>query len=608
MANDPGLDEAYGIKPDAPASGGQGAPSSSGDKPAAKQGKVGGLDMEAIGAKAYQSLTFGFGADLDREVFGKQAEQATRELEKRYDKDHPLAAFGIDLAAGAVQATAAAGFKVLKGVNDVVKSVAGGAAYGGLTGFGGGGTQEERTKRATEGAVIGGATAGAASAVGKLAQPALDRFGKMGYSQAAKGADAIKAALKSDGKTPQELESFMKQNPNARIADFSTKVADLVGEKGGQSNAAARQLGTNLREDQGGQLHRLQDPSQPLQHVREQMIGNLKSLEKQRADAYKSAYSEVTPLSPELKAALNHPDVKPMVDDVLSDYRKLRMNDASNVAKAPKYKVGEEMPTAVVDDLQKRLNDAAKDPAAIGKMKAGALQAAHAALKDAQPESLSVAQRLAAKIGGEDSKTGIIGAQDWGHQYAFGLGSADVKFFNSMNPVQKQYARLGMVSGMESYLRNAGRMTEGSLTKIADKMSDPKIREVLGDKEANQIKKAFSTEAARARNTTTMASGGSKRAQFHEEDTGRALAHMANVGIPGAHSVVGTGLRVLKSLGVSEAQAKSIIDIATKPGGMDRLRKAGISKNVLDTVDKFVGSKSAIAGGLAAKADQQTRQ
>lgn len=601
MANDPSLDESYGVKSDAPASG---------DKPAvpAKQGKIGGLDMGAIGAKAYQSMTFGFGADIDGKLFGKQAEQATRELEKRYDKDHPLAAFGIDLAVGAVQASAAAGLKVLEGVNGIVKGVAGGAAYGGLSGAGSGGTLAERGKKAAEGAVIGGATAGAASAAGKLAQPLLDRAGKMGYSQAAKAAESIKAALKSDGKTPQELESFMRQNPGARIADFSPKVADLVGQTGGQSNTAARQLGTNLREDQGGQLQRLQDPSQPLLHVKQQMVDNLKTLEKQRSDAYKSAYSEVVPLTPELKAAMSHPDVKPLVDEVLSDYRKLRMNPGSSVAQAPKYKVGEEIPTAVVDDLQKRMGDAAKDPAAIGKIKAGALQTAQSMLKDAQPDTLNQAQRLAAKIGGEDSKTGIIGAQDWGHQYAFGLGSADVKAFESMNPLQKQYARIGMVSGMESYLRNAGRMTEGSLTKIADKMNSPEIRSVIGDKEANQIKKVFAAEAARARNTTTMASGGSKRAQFHEEDTGRAIAHMANVGIPGAHSVVGTGLRVLKSLGVSEAQAKSIIDIATKPGGMDRLRKAGLSKNVLDKVDQMVSSKSAIAGGMAAREDQQSRQ
>src|ERR1700722_6600685 len=53
--------------------------------------------------KVYQSLTFGFGADLDGAIFGKQAEHATRQLQKDYDHDHPMAAFGIDLMAGAVQ-------------------------------------------------------------------------------------------------------------------------------------------------------------------------------------------------------------------------------------------------------------------------------------------------------------------------------------------------------------------------------------------------------------------------------------------------------------------------------------------------------------------------
>ncbi len=597
MADDNKLDADFGV----PA---QQAPAA----PKADNSAPGPFNMEALGAKLYQSATLGYGADLDRVLFGKQAEETTRGLEKSYDKSNPFWALGMDLAVGSVEGAALGAGKVVQGgAAAIAKGAAGGAAYGAAAGFGSGGTVEERTKKAGEGALTGTLAGGAAGVAGTLLKGAGDRLGKMGFSQPAQAAQAVQAALKKDGKTPQELESFMKQNPNARIADFSPAVADLVGSVGGQSNKLARQLGTSLREDAGAQLGRLQNPSQPLLHVKQQLASNLQDLQKQMQDSYKSAYSEVVPLSPELKKALDHPDVAPLVKDTLADYGKLRMNPSSNVAQAPKYKVGEEIPTAVVDDLQKRLNDAAKDPAAIGKMKAGALQAAHAALKDAQPESLNAAHRLAATVGGEDPQTGVRGAEVWGGQFAMGLKAADPKAWEKMNPLQRQYARIGMVGGMERYLRDKGQMTEGALTKLGEKMDDPVVRNILGAKEANQVKKAFAAEAARSRVSNTMASGGSKRAQFQEENTGRAIAHMENVGVPGAHNVVGTAVRLLKSIGVPEARASSMIDIATKPGGLERLRKAGTDKKILDVVARAVRNKPAVAGRVAAQGHEQTQ-
>lgn len=593
MADDTKLDSAFGIPP------GAGAPKQS--------EKVSPVNPAALGSKVLQSATFGFGADAAGAIFGKQSEQAIRGLEKQYDKDNPFWSFGIDLAVGAVEGMAVGGGSLpATGARLAARAVGGGAVYGALSGAGSGGSLEERGKKALEGGLVGGALGGVAAGAGKVLGPALDRMGKMGYNQASKAADAIKAALKSDGKTPQELDSFMRANPNARIADFSPKVADLIGQVGGQSNPVARQLGTNLRGDMSGQLQRLQNPSQPLLHVKQQLADNLDNLQKKMSQEYKSAYGEVTPLTPELKSALDHPEVRPMVADVLNDYRNLRRDPSSNVAQAPKYKEGAEIPTAVVDDLQKRLGAAARDPANMGTMKAGAFQAAHKELKGAQPASLDAAQRLAATVGGEDSKTGIIGAQTWGSQFAMGLKTADMSQWRDMNPVQKQYARIGMVDGMERYLREKGQMTEGTLTKLASKMDDPVVREVLGPKEANQVKKVFSTEAARSRTSATMASGGSHRAQFEEENLGRAVAHMANVGIPGAHSVVGTGLRVLRSIGVPEERAKAMIDIATKPGGLQRLQAAGVQKNVLDTIARVVNP--AVAGRVAEEQQLKTQR
>lgn len=569
------------------------------------------LDPKSVGAKTLQSATFGFGADAAGLVFGHQAESAIRDLEKGYDKAHPLASMGIDLAVAVAEGSLTGGTSglVSGGLKGVAKASAMGGAFGALHGAGQGGTMEQRGERALNEGAVGAAGGAALGAVGSALKPLGERLGKMGFSAERGGAQAIQAVLKKEGRTPQELESFMRQNPQARIADFSPAVADLVGEAGGISQKSARTLGTSVRDDMSAQQGRLQGaPSSPLAHVKQTMLDNLKDLQANQKKAYDTAYSEVTPLTPELKAALDHPDVKPLVQDTLDDYRKLRMRASSAPAQAPKYKVGEEIPSAVVDDLQKRIGDMARDPAAIGKMKAGALQTAQSMLKAAQPATLDRAQRLAATVGSVDQKSGITGAQDWGHQFAFGLKDADIEQWRAMNPLQRQYAALGMTSGMERYLSAAGSMGEKRLRDIGDRLGkDAEIREVLGPKEANQMKKVFIAEADRARASVTMASGGSKRAQFKEEDVGRGVAHMANVGIPGAHSVVGTGVRVLKSLGMPEERAIAIINTATKPGGLAQLQKQGLDKGTLDRVAKLVANKG-VGGRMSAQEEAKSER
>lgn len=577
--------------------------STSSDEDEARDIAAGGVgasqrrDIAGATAKTAQSATFGFGADVAGAVFGKQSEVAVRQLETNYDKEHPLASMGIDLAVGIAQGAATGGGSavVSGGIKGIVKGAALAGGMGALSGAGSGGTMEQRAGKALDRGLVGAAGGAAFGALGSALKPLADRAAKMGFNIYNQSAQAIQAALRSDGKTMQQLASFVRQNPEARIADFSPKVADLVGEAGSSSQGGARELGTAIRQDVSGQQARIQTQSSPLQHVKAQMAANLQQLTQDRKAAYDVAYSEVTKLTPELKEALAHRDVAPLVDDVLSDYRQLRKNTSSAPAQAPKYKVGEEIPTAVVDDLQKRLGDMARDPAAIGKMKAGALQAAQSALKDAQPASLDRAQRLAARVGSEGQESGIVGAQIWGGQFAYGLKSANIEHWRGMNPLEKQYARLGMTDGMERYLLDAGTLGESKLRNIGEKMGkDPMIREVLGAKEANQIKKVFITEADRMRTSTTMASGGSRRAQWKEEDMGRMLAHGANVAAGLGH-VSGTAVRVLKQLGMSEAVATRVIDTATKPGGLAQLQKDGMSKNMLDKVAAIV-SQNRIGG------------
>ncbi|WP_321887703.1 hypothetical protein [Burkholderia cenocepacia] len=555
------------------------------------------LDFDALGAKAYQAATFGFGADLDRMLFGKQAEHATRQLATMYDQQHPMAAFGVDLAIAAVESAILPGAgraqATRTGAALLGRHVAGGTAAGAAMGAGAGGDLSTRAKHAAEGAVEGAAAALGLSGVGVVGRAVGNWIGKLGLSQPRAAYERILRALAADGKSPQQLEDFLTKNPGSRIADFSPKVADLVAKASGKSNEAGRAINSSVRADAEGQATRLYNPSQPLQHVKQQLADNLEGLQKQMAAQYRSAYAEVTPLTAELKAALNHPDVKSLVDNVLADYQKLRMNPKSAVAQAPKYKVGQEIPTAVIDDLQKQIGRAANDKEVIGTMKAGALQAAHAALKDAQPASLDAAQRLAATIGGEASETGILGAQTWGANYAFGLKSAPIDQWRAMNPLEREYARIGMTDGLERYLREHPRMPEGMLNRIGDTMNDPQIREVLGDRTANQIKKAFRTEAARARVSDQMARGGSRRAAFEEENTERMVSHAANILGGGA---IGTIVRFAAKAGFTPAQAKQIIDIATKPGGLQRLHMAGLDKGLLDHVARALREKGFVAG------------
>ena len=247
-----------------------------GTKPAPPE--RGPLDFDALGAKAYQALTFGFGADLDRAIFGKQAEQTTRQLVKDYDHDNPMSSAGIDLAAAVIQTAAlpGSGTAGLEGtVGRIATRVAGntagriaanvagttgrlatsGAGIGALQGFGSGGSIDERATSAAKGAAVGGVIGAGANFLGKVARPALE---KTGVLDAAKGAfDKVQAALKGDGKSMADLQNFLKANPGARAADFSPKVAEAVAKAGGVSNKTSETLGTANRADAAGQTARL---------------------------------------------------------------------------------------------------------------------------------------------------------------------------------------------------------------------------------------------------------------------------------------------------------------------------------------------------------------
>lgn len=561
---------------------------------------VGALDFEALGAKAYQAATFGFGADLDRVLFGKQAEQATRALSNAYDAQHPMAGFAVDLAIGAIESSA----RAVKGVSSGLRALASGAAVGGATGaasgFGAGGDFATRTSNAITGGVEGAVTALVLGGAGK----ALERLAPGLFSQTKIAADKIKRTLAAAGWTPDKAQAYLQKNPGARLVDLpdvGPKIGDLMAKASSQSNDTARQLGEALREDVGAQGSRLANSRmKPLARTRQQLLDDAKDLSIDKNNAYAAAKAGITPMSPELSKALDHPDVKPLVDDVLASYQKARLNPNSPEASALKYKAGKELPTSVIDELQRRVR-ALESETPVG-LDRGSLQHAQSLLRNAQPQELSAAQRLAAKLGGVDSETGILGAQQWGHQYAFGMKAAPIERFEQMSPLEQQYARLGMVDGFQKYLDEHTRLPTGTLDRLADQIGDPKIATVLGKRTANQVKNAFREEAARAKRNTEMARGGARNVAF-EENVGEATAsHIGNV-------VLGRGLgsiaRFAAAKGMSEKQARALLDIGMKAGDPSRLSRAAEDRKLLDRMREEMGIKGLVSGRIAAHGQSQ---
>ncbi len=576
-------------------------------------------------AKTGQSATFGFGADAVGAILGKNSEHQIRELAKNYDTAHPLAATGIDLATAMAMTVATRGVlgggKVAASAGKVIKqSALGGAAFGGLTGAGSGGGLSERGRKAAIGAGVGGVFGGGAGYIGTLLRPAAE---KLGLASAERGASMkIQEALKKDGKTMAQLESYIKDNPNARLADFSPATADLLGKVSKLTQKTSRSLGDVTRSDREAQFGRLmEEVSQvtPLEKVRSMMLDDLKKLFRKKEDAYKLSKTEGVEVTPELQRILEHPEVAPVAEKALAEFsegKKLAQlspdtaGGLKDLIDAPKpHYVGEKLkriPSAALDDLQKQLGSLA-EVEGTGSTRYGTLKAAQRAIKDHQTGTIIDAQQLAARLGGDDGarKTGIIGAQAWGYGYAFGLKSSDIALFHTFNAEEKEYAKLAMRDGLESYLRDKGRMTEGALTKIADAMKDPNLKDVLGFRAAAQIRQVFSKEAARMRVTNAMERGGDRRVVAREGEEAGMAAHIGNVMFSGPLHMAGTAVKLLTGRGMSEKQALSIIKIASQPGGLAKLQKAGADKNILDILENARPVKGALTGRTMA--EQETR-
>lgn len=611
--------------------------------PAPKE-SMSAFSPKGVSAKAFQSATFGVGDKLLSKV-DPQLGHAIKEISAQYDDQHPLASFGIDLAvAGATMAVPgldavssgralASGARLVgeravgkaamtsladSGVGRAASAIGGstigkGAAYGATQGAVQGAANADpgdRVSGALSGAAksagigaVGGAALGAAGNVVKRVAGTANNV----FRTAPAANSAILAALRSDGKTVEQLTKFVDENPNARIADFSPAVARLTGEAGKTNPKNASALSGALRRDAAGQGDRILAPDRAadsqatLQRVRADAVDNIEKLKTQADDLYSKSRSEITPISKELKSVLNHEDVAPLVAKSLKAFGIVKQDASSDIAKAPKYKVGAEIPSAVLDDVAKGVGKLA-DSEGKGSTRYGALIELKKQLQAGQTGSLPLArgayERQAAAQGDHDAQ---IAAQTWGNRYAFGLGSAKIEDFRAMTPDQKANAKLGMVGGLEKYLRDHSSMPAGALSAISAKLKDPAIVEVLGQKSTNDVRMTFEKEAARARNNALMAQGGKeakKGSAVGAELAGHLVAHAA----PGPVHWMVRALSVLANEGMSADQARNVIHMATQPGGMTKLKQAGLSSRAIAAL---YAQRGAIGGRAAAQEDQE---
>ena len=598
---------------------------------------------KAAGYRAFDSATLGLG----EKAIGLVNQHAADDIKKQsedYDADHPWASAAIDvLVAGATMAIpgvdAVASGRALgsaarlggeavgraipavgrlgtalgesgfgQGAGRLASSVAGssigkGARYGAVAGGIRGATDAqpgEVMAGAARGALTGGALGAAGGAVagqaGRIAQGGLEKAGALSASKAS--AEQFTAALKSEGKTLTGLNKFLDENPNARIADYSKAAAALVSKAGKTSDSARERLGDTLRVDAAGQAERLRDVTKavPFARTRQEMTEEIDRLSAQRDQGYASGRTEITPLTPELKDALAHPAVAPLLKDSLKSYANLRKDVGSDVARAPRYKEGAEIPSAVLEDVQKSIGKAMKAEGT-GSTKYGELQSVRKTLKSAQTGSVLGGQAAAAILGKPENETGILGAAKWGYGFSQAQKSAPIDSFRKFTDLQKEHARLGVLEGVESYFKRGAELGEGKLKEIAAGFKTDDIREVLGPRNANQLHKAFLGEAARLRTSAGMRSAAQEGSGGAVDVAAHAVAHVASHLVPGGHVLLATA-KTLTRLGLTGEQAKAAIDMAARPGGIEYLKKSGADRKVLDALYALRGG---LAGGSAAK-------
>lgn len=623
---------------------------------------------KAAAAKAFQSATFGWGADALKatHLISEQNAKAIKEESAHYDHDNPWAAAGIDLAvagitmaipgvdavaggraavsvaraagtagraigeavplvgraAGAIAETGV-GQAVGKGAQAVGNAgaraadsmVGRGARYGGIQGAAQGaadageghrmeGVINGGTKGAMQGAVVGGALGAVGS---RLAKPVV---GNKNIAPGFASLNEVSNALKKDGKTLADLNKWLDADTSRRIVDFpSPTLQKVVTSAAKRSEGAASKAESAIAEDAEGRRSRIVQGAgqalaekvpggvglglkkgEPLARARQEVSDNLRKLESEKDALYKQSRQEVLAVSPELRDILQHTDVKPLVKDSLADYHNLRKTDAaSDVAKAPKYKVGEEIPSAVLDDVIRKVG-AEMQKEGTGSVRYGSLKAAQNALKGQVTGTLAAARTANATLGKAANQTGLLGAQDFGAAFVKGFKGADMKTFDAMSDVQKKHVAFGALNSLDDYLRHAPTMGVAGIKRVSSALASDETKKILGSKVASEARKVFEQEAARMRTNAKVAGAA---ANASDEEVGKTLTGVAIKGLGhafGAGHAASAAAHWLVGQGIPKGTAEKLVETAMKPGGMAELKSKGTPRKVLEKLYAMRGT------------------
>jgi hypothetical protein len=543
------------------------------------------LPTKEEAAKVLQSATFGFGADVAGAIV-PGADKKIRGLADMYDQKHPLAGLGLDLAVGAAQGfalpgagTAGAVGKVLS--NPLVRSAATGAAYGGLSGLGSGGSMEQRMsaaqRGATTGAVLGPLVHGVASAAGPVLSRAAQAMGLTSAEEKAK--QRIAQALQKEGNLPPANAA-----PDARVADVSPGVTELTKRATRVSGDVRRQAQEAAQKDVEGAQGRIQgekaaaEAQPPFAQQKQKLESDMAKLEADKNAAYDKLKMQVMPMSPELQKIMELPSVKEAAKTASAQW-----NEAVQAGLLPKpqWTPGKDLPMSGMDKLQRELarmredafknknNDLGKQLSdiheqLIGQMKKGGY-------------SFKSAYDLSAEVGAINRAKND--AYDWGTQFSKGLAMADRAKFNAMSPLEQQHARLGFVNGMEEFLTNPRPLTKAQLDTAAKALESPEIRAVAGNDYARAMARRFRAEAQRQKTSSEFASPVIQR---EEAEAGREATMGAYAVNKATGGIAGTMLGLASKMGMSEKEAKAIVSIATQPGGAQKLSQMGVDKKLVD--------------------------
>lgn len=576
-----------------------------GGAPASDASKEKFSAFEASGAKAYQSLTFGFGADVDEQISKGQGAK-TRAAAHQFESDNPWTSLGIDMGAGVVQSMAPGlrNFGKIAGppsAFNIAKSGAKvGAVMGGLYGAGSGGEDiGERASRALQGSVsgaVGGAALGVAqSQVAKLLGRGIESVPFQNLiTPAANATKNIMSAIRASGKTLERVQRELEADPAKTLADVVPGMASILKKAQNTSESVQSQLKDNLQQKLGGTASRMEGGVKRAMNSIDDMIqdiqGQFGKLELGKNADYAQAHAEKAVLTPEIRNILSNPAVKSLMTTAQETTAGM-----IQAGKTPKVtlKPGES-PVAFLDQVQRQIGtaiDAEKDPAR--KVLLTELKAKMNDELGKQSASLAGGQDAAKKLASyNDAKED---AMKWGMQFAKGVNNVDMKTFQAMSdPLQKAHAQFGFLNGLnDTYLSQVGNMTTQQIQNMKTALTSDMTKELLPLKYSTRINKMLDRELAFRKNAASI-SPKIERAEIAENRSADTMTYGVNKLLGGA---VGSAMKLLNKAGMSEAQASQIVKLGASPEGLEMLKASGKFTN------EFMNKMHAVAqmnNGLAA--------